>query len=138
MQFKYLVPCLAILGAAGPGRAETISAAPVAVDVEALKTGQLPAAGTRDEADSCAAETAFMLIALLQTGKLKADDMAKLAEPMALWSKRAAAFRPMDPKAYGSDKAVADATMAMVKIDFDTNVALEKACMQRLLPDGGK
>lgn len=38
----------------------------------------------------------------------------------------------MEPKAYSNDKAVADAATAMRNIDFDTNLEIEKSCMQTL------
>ncbi|WP_443750786.1 hypothetical protein [Asticcacaulis solisilvae] len=127
----------AALSAAEPS-APVTSAAPVGVDIAAMKAGQLPAAGTREEADSCAAETTFMLIVMVQSGKLKSGDVAKLADPMDKWAARAAAFRPMDPKAYSGDKAVADAAMALVNIDLGTNAALETACVQRLAKPDAK
>ncbi len=112
--------------------AAVLSAAPVAVDIDAMKAGQLPLAGTPEEADTCAAETKYVLLAMLKSGKATGEEAGMAAVPMVKWLKRAAAFRAVDVKAYSNDKAVVDAALSLQAIEPDTHATLAKACMSRL------
>ena len=113
--------------------AALVSAAPVTLDVTALGAGQLPAVGTREEADSCAAESMYMFFAFMSSTKIsEADREANIAAPMRAWTERAAAFRPMTAKAYMNDQAFVDAVMSMSGIEADTHFDLQKACTERL------
>ncbi len=106
------------------------AAGPVDLDLEALKAGQLPAAGTRAEADACAVETHYTLLAMLRTGK--AQQAADKVPPMVTWQTRAAAFRPMTAAAYSNDPAFIEAVNAFDAVDASAHETLEAACIARL------
>jgi hypothetical protein len=111
------------------------SAAPVDIDLNALNTGQLPDAGTRQEADTCAVETHYMLLKMLSTGK--AQQAADKVSPMIEWQKRAAAFRDMTASAYSNDPAFVDAVNTVEEVDAAAHVTLEAACIERLRTNAG-
>jgi hypothetical protein len=110
-------------------------AAPVNIDLNALNAGQLPAAGTREEADACAVETHYTLLDMLKTGK--AQQAADKVPPMVEWQKRAAAFRDMTAGAYSNDPAFVDAVNAVDAVAAPAHVALEAACIERLRATAG-
>ena len=56
----------------------------------------------------------------------------KIYEVPAEWTKRAAALRPMDPRAYSNDKAFMDAVMSLTAVDAETHLKLEQQCTDRL------
>lgn len=113
--------------------AAALSASPVHLDVPALSAGQLPAVGTREEADSCAAESMYMFFAFMGSTTMSEEDReATIAAPMKAWTGRAAAFRPMTAKAYMNDQAFVDAVISMSDIEADTHFDLQKACTERL------
>lgn len=111
------------------------SAAPVDIDLNALNAGQLPAAGTREEADACAVETHYTLLDMLKTGK--AQQAADKVPPMVEWQKRAAAFRDMTASAYSNDPAFIDAVNAVDAVAAPAHATLEAACIARLTTNAG-
>lgn len=110
-------------------------AAPVNIDLNALNAGQLPEAGTREEADACAVETHYTLLDMLKTGK--AQQAADKVPPMVEWQKRAAAFRDMTASAYSNDPAFVDAVNAVDAVAAPAHATLEMACIERLKTTAG-
>lgn len=108
----------------------TLTAAPVQLDLDALKDGQLPAAGTIEEADACAVQAEYLVLAALNAGDLEAA--AGRVRAMLDWLKRASALRPMTIQDYGRDPAYIDAVHALDAIDPPGHAALDAACAQRL------
>lgn len=113
-------------------------AAPLKIDVEAMQAGQLPAVGTLEEADACAAETKHVVVLILSSGKVTAQAAAQATVPAVKWMKRAAALRSIDVTAYSNDKDVRDAERLMTYIPLKTQAVLQRTCIDRLVPVEGK
>jgi hypothetical protein len=111
-----------------------LAAAPVQLDLEALKVGQLPTAGTIAEADTCAVQTTYMFIALSSSDQLsEADKKSQLVAPRKAWVLKAAELRGTNAGAYMNDKAVTAATISMAEIPSDSHFDLHRLCRERLI-----
>ncbi len=106
---------------------------PLKIDMDTLKTGQLPAAGTREEADACAVHTQLVAIFVAGSGKFPQDRIDQVVDVSNAWLQRAADFRKTTPDALKSDKASSDVVMTWGKtIGPEQLGPLESECVKRL------
>ena len=126
----------ALVLAAGLVTAPAVTSAPVEplkVDMDALKTGQLPAAGTREEADACAVHTQLVAIFVVGSGKFPKERVDQVTDVARAWLQRAGDFRKVTADVMQSDKASSDVVMAWAKvIGADQLGPLESECVNRL------
>ena len=133
--FTALVLAAALSTASG-ATAPAAPAAPVEplkIDMDALKTGQLPAAGTREEADACAVHTQLVAIFVVGSGKFPKERVDQVTDVARAWLQRAGDFRKVTADVMQSDKASSDVVMAWAKvIGADQLGPLESECVNRL------
>lgn len=110
-----------------------LAAAPVQLDLEALKAGRLPIAGTKGEADTCAALTTYMFMALSGSDQLSEEEKkTQLVYPSKVWISKAAKLRRTSDVDYMNEDSVTAAIISLAEIPSDRHFDLHRLCLERL------
>ena len=129
-----LVAMAVAAGLASAAQAEPFP--PLKIDVEAMKSGQLPPAGTPEEADACAVHAQLVAMIVINSPKFDTAPKDRVNEIVHLsiaWLDRAAGYRKTTWRSLQTDKASTEVVMAWGKAASpNLIVPLEDGCTRRI------